>query len=218
MTEVMGHVEQQFAADPATEHAQFAITPEYVNTLAQPTDYFLCPLEANVYGIGFYHFVVRSLDEGAERVLAERGSRTPVQVPPPVDDSSRFIQYHFGPDFLNYQTVGTTLDFTNGQYPLHNFRMVERHYFRNQLIQSYDFEMPFVIPNTTNTWEMIYSKPWLNDEWKQVMRECPWETKSDSFYFVNGQLVMHNRADYSFLDQPGGCSSPFLGARLAGFT
>ena len=38
--------------------------------------------------------------------------------------------------------------------PLHNFRMIERHYFRNQLIRSYDFSLPFVIPGTKNTWEV----------------------------------------------------------------
>eukprot|EP00041_Stephanoeca_diplocostata_P028822 m.834098 g.834098 ORF g.834098 m.834098 type:complete len:71 (+) comp23443_c0_seq5:873-1085(+) len=26
----------------------------------------------------------------------------------------------------------------------------------------------------------------------------PGETKSDSFYFVNGKLIMHNKAEYSY--------------------
>ena len=26
----------------------------------------------------------------------------------------------------------------------------------------------------------------------------PYETKSDSFYFVEGKLIMHNRADYAY--------------------
>ena len=30
------------------------------------------------------------------------------------------------------------------------------------------------------------------------MIDNPYETRSDSFYFVEGTLVMHNRADYSF--------------------
>jgi GMP-PDE, delta subunit len=28
------------------------------------------------------------------------------------------------------------------------------------------------------------------------MIESPFETKSDSFYFVNGSLIMHNKASY----------------------
>ena len=30
------------------------------------------------------------------------------------------------------------------------------------------------------------------------MVASPYETKSDSFYFVNDQLVMHNKADYAY--------------------
>ncbi len=26
----------------------------------------------------------------------------------------------------------------------------------------------------------------------------PYETKSDSFYFVDGQMIMHNKADYAY--------------------
>ena len=26
----------------------------------------------------------------------------------------------------------------------------------------------------------------------------PWKTKSDSFYFVNGELIMHNKAEYNY--------------------
>ena len=36
---------------------------------------------------------------------------------------------------------------------------------------------------------------------KKLMAEIeanPYETRSDSFYFVDGQLVMHHRADYSY--------------------
>ena len=28
--------------------------------------------------------------------------------------------------------------------------------------------------------------------------EAPFETKSDSFYFVDGKLVMHNKAEYAY--------------------
>lgn len=29
----------------------------------------------------------------------------------------------------------------------------------------------------------------------------PFETKSDSFYFVNGELVMHNKASYKYFKE-----------------
>ena len=30
------------------------------------------------------------------------------------------------------------------------------------------------------------------------MIDCPYESRSDSFYFVNDELVMHNKAEYAF--------------------
>jgi len=38
---------------------------------------------------------------------------------------------------------------------------------------------------------------------KQVddMMNMPYETKSDSFYFINdGEMIMHNKASYKFVD------------------
>lgn len=32
----------------------------------------------------------------------------------------------------------------------------------------------------------------------KLMVENPYETRSDSFYFVDGKLVMHNKAEYSY--------------------
>ena len=29
----------------------------------------------------------------------------------------------------------------------------------------------------------------------------PFETKSDSFYFVNGKLIMHNKASYKYFKE-----------------
>lgn len=33
------------------------------------------------------------------------------------------------------------------------------------------------------------------------MIDNPYETKSDSFYFVNGKLIMHNKASYKVIDE-----------------
>jgi len=178
----------------------YQITPDYCNALAAPTESFLCEQNANVYGLSFVDFKIRSLDEGYERSLFDL-SQGDMPAPPPPGvgaDAKRFIRYHFGPHFLDIGTIGTTLEFTNGPYEVHNLRMIERHYFRDQLITSYDFTMPFIMPNSRNTWEMIYTKPLLSDEWKEALMSAPWEAKSDSFYFVNDQLVMHNRAEYNY--------------------
>ena len=37
--------------------------------------------------------------------------------------------------------------------------MIERHFFRDQLIKSFDFDFGFCPPNTTNSIEHIYDMP-----------------------------------------------------------
>lgn len=92
--------------------------------------------------------------------------------------------------------------FSVGDQPVQNFRMIERHYFKNQLIKSFDFTFNFCIPNSTNSWECLYEIPKLDNKIIADMIKCDYETKSDSFYFINdGQMIMHNKAEYQFIDQ-----------------
>eukprot|EP01052_Picozoa_sp_SAG31_P018838 SAG31_NODE_1350_length_8681_cov_14.408879_6_plen_137_part_00 len=42
--------------------------------------------------------------------------------------------------------------------------MIERHYFKDKLIKSFDFTFPFCIPNSTNSWEAVYELPKLTEE------------------------------------------------------
>lgn len=51
-----------------------------------------------------------------------------------------------------------------GDKPVNNFRMIERHYFRNQLLKSFDFHFGFCIPSSRNTCEHIYDFPPLSEE------------------------------------------------------
>ena len=76
--------------------------------------------------------------------------------------------------------------------------MIERHFFRNKMLKSFDFDFGFCIPDSKNTVEHIYDFPKLESETIKQMVANPFETKSDSFYFVDGNLVMHNKADYSY--------------------
>jgi len=76
--------------------------------------------------------------------------------------------------------------------------MIERHYYKDKLIQSFDFTFPFCIPNSVNDWESIYTIPKVTNEVKEDMINNPYDTVSDSFYFVDGELVMHNKAEYDY--------------------
>eukprot|EP00742_Colponemidia_sp_Colp-10_P003159 GILJ01003366.1.p1 GENE.GILJ01003366.1~~GILJ01003366.1.p1 ORF type:complete len:205 (+),score=23.04 GILJ01003366.1:58-615(+) len=176
------------------------ITPEYCLALTGPTEEFLCPLDANTYGIDFVAFKIRDLDSSTTLFDIRKDPAVPAPqiVEDGDEDLSRTIRYHFGPLFLKLRNIGTTLEFSVGPQPVQNFRMIERHYFRGRLIQSYDFKFGFCMPDSTNSWEAIYTLPELSPEEEEDMINSPWETKSDSFYFVGNDLIMHNKALYSY--------------------
>jgi len=172
-----------------------AVTIDQVLALTEATTDFMCPLTANEYGVEFLYFRVRDMDSGL--VLFEV-KREADDEPVPGEEEVRQIRYHFGPDFLKLRALGSTLQFKVGPKEVRNFRMIERHYFGSTLLKSFDFNLDFCIPNSVNNWEIIYELPPLDPVQEQEMIASPWETKSDSFYFVDGTLIMHNKAEYNY--------------------
>jgi hypothetical protein len=65
-------------------------------------------------------------------------------------------------------------------------------------MKSYDFNFGFVIPFSSNTWETIYEVPQLKQEVINDIVQSPFETKSDTFYFVGDDLIIHNKASYEY--------------------
>jgi len=182
--------------------------PEQVLEYNEPTPGYCCPLTANTYGIEFERFHIRDMSDpdnpsgGAILFEVAKDPNMPKldnsTIPPSMEDQVRCICYDFGDAFLELSTIGTTLTFSVGDNEMPNFRMIERFYFRDQLIRSFDFQFGFGIPNSTNTWEAIYEMPELDEELKQQMIENPWESQSDSFYYVGDEMVLHNKAKYAY--------------------
>ena len=160
---------------------------------------FLCPLSANTYGSEFLSFTIS--DYESKKVIFEVGRDNPAPLDVSVDFSSigedmyRKIKYDFSDDVLRLPFVETSLTFSVGQRELRSFRMIERHYFRDQLIKSFDFEFGFCIPGSVNTWDAVYSLPALSESLISEMIANPFDTKSDSFYFVDQKLIMHNKGN-----------------------
>ncbi|CAK9295035.1 unnamed protein product [Gordionus sp. m RMFG-2023] len=175
-------------------------------------------MEANVFGIDFTRFQIREIPSNRvifqinksfwrehefskdASLLLPNGSENNVQLSHLADYTSqqRSIKYRFRPDFLKLKTIGTTVEFTVGNHEIQDFRMIEHHFFRDTLIKSFDFDFGFCIPNTVNTCEHIYEMPKMTHHQIRDMVKNPYETKSDSYYFVNGNLFMHNKAEYAF--------------------
>ena len=192
------------------------ITPEVVRNYKEFTPKFLCGLSANVYNIKFKRFKVRDIE--TDFVLfdvsdesEENQDQENKDIPDEMKDenlkkiedediykSPRMIRYHLGPDFLDLKNLGSSLTFSVGNQPVKDFLMIERHYFNEILIKSFEFKFDFCIPNSVNTWEYIYTVPEIEPKVKKQMIDEPWHTRSDSFYFVQNKLIMHNKAIYNY--------------------
>uniref|UniRef100_A0A8B9MY50 Protein unc-119 homolog A n=1 Tax=Accipiter nisus TaxID=211598 RepID=A0A8B9MY50_9AVES len=179
-------------------------TEPWINHVGEGLDY-LCTPEENVYKIDFTRFKIRDMESGTvlfeitKPAASEREHNDKKDIDP---NAGRFVRYQFTPAFLRLRQVGATVEFTVGDKPINNFRMIERHYFRDQLLKSFDFEFGFCIPSSKNTCEHIYEFPQLSEDLIREMILHPYETQSDSFYFVDNKLVMHNKADYSYSGGP----------------
>ena len=172
-------------------------SPDMVRQLTQPTSHFLCQLKDNTFNIKFGAFRIREMTNNVVLVDVKE-TDLDRNVTEDMDPKTRLLKYHFGPDFLRLGTIGLQVEFSIGDKPVPNLLMVERHYFRGKCIKSFEFKFGFCMPNTTNTLEMIYDLPQLTPEEMQQMIAAPWETKSDTFFFVEDKLVIHNRAEYNY--------------------
>ena len=190
------------------------ITPDVVRSYTGFTPKFLCGMSSNIYNIRFKRFKVRDIE--TDFVLFDVSddsddSNNNENMPEELKDenlkkiedediykSPRMIRYHLGPDFLDLKNLGSSLTFSVGDKPVKDFLRIERHYFNEILIKSFEFKFDFCIPKSVNTWEYIYTVPEIDPKLKQQMIDEPWHTRSDSFYFVGNDLIMHNKAIYNY--------------------
>uniref|UniRef100_A0A8C5WFW6 GMP phosphodiesterase delta subunit domain-containing protein n=1 Tax=Leptobrachium leishanense TaxID=445787 RepID=A0A8C5WFW6_9ANUR len=199
-----GSVSGPCTATPVMEQELLGLNelrPEHVLGLSRVTENYLCKPEDNIYGIDFTRFKIRDLDTSS--ILFEISK--PCTEQEDDDDggqldvsAGRFVRYQFTPAFLRLRRVGATVEFTVGEKPLKSFRMIERHFFRDRILKSFDFDFGFCIPNSRNTCEHMYEFPPLSEDLVRLMIDNPYETRSDSFYFVDNKLIMHNKADYAY--------------------
>eukprot|EP00094_Tigriopus_californicus_P008177 TCALIF_07873-PA protein Name:"Similar to Unc119b Protein unc-119 homolog B (Mus musculus)" AED:0.09 eAED:0.09 QI:0/0/0/0.5/1/1/2/0/190 len=139
------------------------IRPEHVLRLKKVTENYLCQPEANVYGIDFTRFKIRDMETNATLFEIAKPPGQPVPVDEHDPNVGRFVRYQFTPEFLKLRHVGATVEFTVGATPVKDFRMIERHFFHEKPLKTFDFEFGFCIPNSKNTCEHIYDFPQLDD-------------------------------------------------------
>lgn len=134
-----------------------------------------------------------SRDKGCDQANTEE-----ILGPSTGTNTTRTIDYTLSEEVLRAPVLLTKLTF-RCQKALTNFRIIERHYFMSRLIKSYDFTFDFCIPGSVNSWETLYEIPPLKDECIADMIANPFKATSDTFYFVDNKLVMHNKARYQYI-------------------
>ena len=132
------------------------VLPEQALRLTRPTDGFLCPLSANKYKIDFKEFEIKDYDSGESLFHVKRDPEAalptvPDDIDPAMEAAVRTVRYTFPTSFLGRKTIRTALVFSVGPEPVPNFRMIERHYFKDELVRAYDFNFGFCIPMSVNS-------------------------------------------------------------------
>lgn len=181
-------------------------TLENARALDKPTSRILCTLADNKY-IRFGEYSIVDYDS---RTTLLSVSRTENKM---MDDFARqreedgsltldmrVLKHEFPRAFFQLRNLELNLEFSNvyEDKPLQQLTLVEKHFFRGELLQSFEFSFPFCMPNSTNTWQYVYELPQLSPEKQQEMIDAPFETQSDSFFFAEGRLIVHNKAAYKY--------------------
>ena len=76
------------------------ITPDFVKTLTNPTDKFLCKISDNWPSLRFGGFKIRDMISGYTLVEVQDEDVDNDNIKDTDDPSTRVIKYHLGPDFL----------------------------------------------------------------------------------------------------------------------
>ena len=78
------------------------------------------------------------------------------------------------------------VEFTVGNKAVNKFRMIERHFFRDKMLKTFDFEFGYCIPNSRNSCEHIYEFPSLGPDLGNYIL-------SNLSYILNGYCHMNLR-------------------------
>jgi len=103
-------------------------------------------------------------------------------------------------DYLKCALVRSTLRFAVGPEGLPSLRMIERHFFHDTVLRSFDFTFGPCPPKSVNSWDITYDLPSLSQELEEQVRTQPYAVATDTFFFAGNTLVYHARREHSYKD------------------
>ena len=172
-------------------------TEEQAQKMEKATDHFLIKLEDNIYGVRFNGFKLRDIK--TEKVYHEYYPKDPFELDYFAD---HVLDYPFPNEILKGQkNLGTSLKLVVGDKLAKNLVLLERHYIEGKLAANFRFAFPVFIPNSSNDIEFIYNIPKLSPEVEEKLEKGEdIYAESDTFVFVEGKLIVHRRAKYTYYE------------------
>ena len=187
----------------------FEINPDYVKSLTSFTDSFLCDLDDNIFNIYFTKLIFKQIQNNSnktEKLLFELKNDSNNNINEEIKQKSkeikdiyknpRMVRYHLDPDILDLN-MKLTLEYKNeGKKPL-SLKMIENHYHDNKLIMQFFHDFGFCIPHSVNQQDITY-KFNSHEIDKLSKSKSSFEIKTDTFFFANEKLIIHNKTLFYF--------------------
>ena len=170
-------------------------TEEQALKMDKAADHFLVKLEDNIYGVRFNGFKLRDIK--TDKVYHEYYPANPYELDYFAD---HILDYPFPNDILKGQKhLGTSLKLVVGDKLVKDLVLLERHYIGGKLAADFRFTFPAFIPKSENAVEFIYEIPKLSPEVEEKLEKGEDVfAESDTFIFVEGKLIIHRRAKYTY--------------------
>ena len=73
----------------------------------------------------------------------------------------RVLKHEFPRAFFQLRNLELNLEFSNvnGDQPLQNLTLIEKHFFNGEILSQFEFNFPFCMPKSTNNWQYVYELP-----------------------------------------------------------
>ena len=175
-------------------------TEEQALKLDKPLDDFLVKLQDNTYGVKFNGFRLKDVE--SQKVFHEYYPKDEYELDYFAD---HMLDYPFPNDILKGQKhLATKLNIVIvGDQMVKNLILLERHYIEGKLAANFRFPFKLLPPKSKNEVEFIYIIPKLSDEIEEKLKKGEdVHGASDTFVFVDGKLIIHRRAKYTYYEAP----------------
>jgi len=170
------------------------ITIDKVMSMEKPSENFFVELNDNTLGIRFKGFKLRDIN--SNEVFHSYISKDIYELDYFADNE---LDYVFPLSIFKAKNLGSNITLVVGNNMVKDLTLIERHYIDNQLAANYKFEFPLFMPGSENNVEFMYPIPPLSNDTKERINQGEDITaKSDTFIFVEGKLMVHRRANYTY--------------------